>query len=132
MKAVYIISIVVITSFLVQCKNSKKAAENNKSYKQLASEKLGEAFECTPCVDGTFVLCQSKRDHGVNFFVFDNNLGKIVHEDSVDKGTVDWHSENELALFYTPGTMRQGQSRDDYTFIYHLKNKQKTRKTELN
>lgn len=130
-KAVSLLLLVV----LVQCKNAKQNQEDD--YTRMAEQKLGADVEYSPNGDSSMILCFKKRKdesnsgYGVSFFVFDTEEKKVVYEEEIGRGTVTWHSDKELALFYTPGIMRKDQTRDDFTYIYHLVSKEKVVKSEL-
>ncbi|MCP4459107.1 MAG: hypothetical protein GY816_13955 [Cytophagales bacterium] len=129
-------TLIVLSIFmLVQCKNSKQPA--SVEYQQIAEQRLGSNIQYSPNGDRSMILCykqqkdQSNGGYGVSFFVFDNKLKKIIYEEVIDRGTVDWYSDNEVVLFYTPGTMRSDQSRDDFSYIYNLVSKEKRLKSKL-
>lgn len=125
----------LVIFMLVQCKN----AEQNQAdgYKALAEQQLGADVEYIPNGDSSFILCftkqkdESNSGYGVSFLVFDAKEMKMVYEEEIGRGTVSWHSDNELALFYTPGIMRNDQTRDDFTYIYHVGTKEKVLKSKL-
>lgn len=120
---------------LCHCKN----VEQNQTdvYKTLATQKFGPEVEYIPNEEGSMVLClkkqkdESNAGYGVAFLVFDTKQKMIIYEEEIGKGSVTWHSNQELALFYTPGIMRSDQTRDDFTYIYHLTSKEKTLKSKL-
>ena len=135
MKAPIKILFVLCIFMLFQCKNSKQSTPV--AYQQIAEQKLGSDVQYSPNRDSSMILCykqqkdESNGGYGVSFFVFDNKLKKVIYDAVIDRGTVDWHSDNEIALFYTPGTMRDDQSRDDFTYIYNLDSKEKVLKSKL-
>lgn len=124
--------------FSFSCKNAKDSTAKTIDIKSIINTALSENASCLENSDGSKVLCQvsqkNKPNHGygVTFIVVSKKNGEIIVKDSVDKGTVAWFSDNELSLFYTPGIMRENDSRDNYTFIYNLDTKSKTKKTDLN
>lgn len=134
MKTKYISVLMLFCFVLVQCKGAKDYSE---STRKIALEKLGEDFECIPNEDSSYTLCmssmkdESNSGMGATFFVVDNTSGKILFEESIDKGAVSWYSSSKLSLFYTPGIMRNDQSRDDFTFIYDLITEEKVPKKKL-
>jgi len=138
----FLVISILLSLALFQCKNAEKTSDNSQKettdkYKKLAVEKLGDKVEYKSNQDGSLILCQTKIDLpkltgvGVKFFVYDSKNDKIIFEDEIDKGTVNWYSNMQLAMFYTPGIMRTDQARDDYTFIYDLITKEKIRKSLL-
>ncbi|MEQ9405176.1 MAG: hypothetical protein RIM99_16415 [Cyclobacteriaceae bacterium] len=127
--------IVLCFFLLIQCKNSKQSAPVE--YQKIAEQRLGSDIQYSPNKDSSMILCykqqkdESGGGYGVSFFVYDNKSGKVIYDEVIDRGTVSWHSEDEIALLYTPGTMRNDQSRDDFTYIYNLVSKEKILKTKL-
>ena len=128
---------ILIITVLFQCKNSEKATQTKMDYKTIASEKLGANVNYSFNEDNSLVLCYietevpNKSGYGVSFLVIDINTNAIIYDDNIDKGTASWYSKTQLALFYTPGIMRQDQSRDYYTTIYDLIKKTRTPKKDL-
>ena len=137
MKNISLITLVLLSAVLFNCKNSKEVADKTVDYKALATEKLGEKVAFIPNEDNSMVLCSSQQSSpklgpsGVKFFVFDNNSNTIVYEENIGRGTVAWYSNTQLEMYYTPGTMRQDQTRDDFISVYDLIKKEKIEKTEL-
>ena len=120
---------------LFHCKNAEQTQTDG--FKVLAVQKLGSDVEYTPNEDNSKMLCYVKKKgvnnsgYGVSFFVYDIKQKKVIYEDEIDRGTVSWHTEQELALFYTPGIMRNDQTRDDFTYIYNLDSERRTLKSDL-
>lgn len=134
MKTKFVSILLLLSIVFVQCKGTKDYSE---STQKMALEKLGEDYKCIPNEDNNYTLCvSSKKDEsnsgmGASFFVVENNSGKIIFEESIDKGTVSWYNSSKLSLFYTPGIMRNDQTRDDFTFVYDLETKEKVPKKKL-
>ena len=128
--------LIISITILACCQNAKNASSVSLNMNDLASQKLGDGYKCELNSDQLKNLCsvQSKNKsggYGVRFVVFETSTGNLIWEDNIDKGTVAWYDENRLALFYTPGTMQQGQTNDDYTYILDLSTKEKVHKSKL-
>lgn len=134
MKSIKIYTSIILVFFIAGCKGSKDYLTYSK---EIASEKLGIECECSLSESESYTLCFSNQKDasqsgmGVNFFVMDNKSKEIVFEESIDRGTVYWEDDQRIAMFYTPGIMRNDQSRDDFTYIYDLASKEKFKKEKL-
>ena len=108
------------------CKSTKKAAvvEETTAYMEPAA-KLGDNVKYSFNDGRSFVLAQSTPDPNGNslsfsFLVFDMKAEKVVLEQTVESGFVQWLSQEEIEVFFTPGIMRNDQSRDDFTTVYNV------------
>ncbi len=122
---------------MVACRNAKNGSDQNSNFDQLASERLQGTIDCLENEAGTFVLCtgKSKLESGpgtkINYLIIDKANNKVLIEDVVTNGHVKWYSDSEISILRNPGMMGEGQTKDDYTFIYNLKTNEKVRKSEL-
>ena len=130
MKQSYLKSVIFCFDLLLMieagCKSTEKATTNQetKAYLEPAA-KLGDGVKYSFNKDRSYVLAQSTPDiNGQNtsfsFFVFDMKAEKIVLEQTIDSGFVQWLSDNEIEVFLTPGVMRNDQSRDEFTTVYNV------------
>jgi len=125
------------TLLFSQCKNAKTANDSSSTYQKVALDFLGEGYTSEANATRSMMLCSivtqlpKHAGVGVKFLVYDQDNQTVVYKDSIDKGTVSWFSDTELALFYTPGMMRVQQTRDDYTFIYNLNTQERVKKSAI-
>lgn len=113
--------------FLVSCNVTKKtqAISESTAYMALAKETLGDKAKFDFNSDRSYVLCQSEpgsrpNNTAFSFFVYSMKEEKAVMEQNVSSGFVKWLSALEIEVFTTPGFMRNDQSRDDFTQVYHV------------
>lgn len=113
--------------FFTACQVTQKtqAAVESTAYLQIAQDKLGENLKYAKSENGRYVLCQTVQssnpdNQSFKFLVYDMQDEKIVMEKSVSRGYVQWLSNTEVEIFSTPGTMRNDQSRDDFTMVYDV------------
>lgn len=123
--------------FLISCSVTKttKAVSESTAYMTLAKEKLGNNVKFDFNKDRSYVLCQSKvaatsNSKSFSFFVFDMKNEEAVIEQNVNSGFVKWLSNLEIEVFTTPGFMRNDQSRDEFTQVYHVVTGKSTPKTD--
>ncbi|GAB5524476.1 MAG: hypothetical protein Roseis2KO_23480 [Roseivirga sp.] len=123
--------------FLASCSVTKKtqAVSESTAYLTLAKEKLGDNVKFDFNEDRSYVLCQSEilpkaKSKSFSFFVYNMKDEKIVLEQNVSAGFVQWLSTMEIEVFTTPGVMRNDQSRDDFTQVYHVATGKSTPKTD--
>lgn len=137
MKKLPILTILLLSFILINCRNTKEASESKEGFKTLALEKLGEKAEFKPNEDNSMVLCYKKIESpklgapSVAFFVYDNKSKSVIYEDKIDRGSVSWYDNTKLDLYYTPGIMREDQSRNDFIQVYDLITKEKVTKSTL-
>ncbi|MCE7996709.1 MAG: hypothetical protein HEP71_32415 [Roseivirga sp.] len=123
--------------FLVSCSVAQKtqAVSESTAYLAVAKEKLGDKVKFDFNEDRSYVLCQSEipatsNSKSFGFIVFDMKNEKVVLEQNVSSGFVQWLSNLEIEVFTTPGFMRNDQSRDDFTQVYHVISGKSTPKTD--
>jgi len=115
-------------------KNTKAVAETT-AYQKVATEKLGDKVKFAFNKDRNYVLCQAEPSNDPNnqrfgFLVYDMKAEKVIMEKSVSSGYVQWLSATEVEVFTTPGTMRNDQSRDEFTLVYNVTTGTSIPKTE--
>lgn len=123
--------------FLASCSVAKKtqAVAESTAYINVAKEKLGDNVKFDFNEDRSYVLCQSEilpraREKSFRFLVYKMKDEKVVMEQNVSAGFVQWLSAMEIEVFTTPGVMRNDQSRDDFTQVYHVATGKSTPKTD--
>lgn len=129
---IYTLTLILITS----CSKSIQVSRTV-DYEAIAREKYGqEAYSCEDNPAESFVLCkhqisdQSEPFKSWEYFVYDKLNKAIVLENSVEKGNVKWFSNTELEVTKTPGTMAQGQTMEDYTWILDIISGKRTQKSK--
>jgi hypothetical protein len=127
----------ILLSFFTSCTAAKKTqpATDSTAYVEIARQKLGENVKFDFNKDKTYMLCQaqpgSEPDNpSFSFFVYSMDEEKVVLEQQVRSGSVQWLSNLEIEVFTTPGFMRNDQSRDEFTQVYHVVTGKSTPKTE--
>lgn len=115
--------------------NKTKAVQESTAYITVAKEKLGDEVKFAFNKDRSYVLCQTEpADNPDNpsfrFLVFSMKDEKVVLEQNVRSGFVQWLSDMEIEVFTTPGFMRNDQSRDEFTQVYDVTTGKSTPKTD--
>lgn len=132
----------VATVAFMACSSSKtpasQAVQGEEAYKTLAKEKLTSPITYTFNEDSSRVLCTHAESSSpqqprvpVNYIVITISTNQVVFESTVSGGSVKWYDLSHLAVFTTPGYMRNDQTKDDYTRILDLETKEFVPKTSL-
>lgn len=104
---------------------STKAVAESTAYRKVATEKFGDKVKFAFNENRNYVLCQGEpssdpNDQRFGFLVYDMKAEKVIMEKSVRSGYVQWLSVTEIEIFTTPGTMRNDQSRDEFTQVFNV------------
>ncbi|MEO0553568.1 MAG: hypothetical protein AAF149_10240 [Bacteroidota bacterium] len=117
---------------------SCKSLNNGRKYEGLAYERYGEGTVFHKNGDNSLILCINETkgstknpQNAIDFFVFCTAKDSIIYSDYISPGSVSWFSDNQIELFYLPGVMPQGKTRDDFVYIYDLETGIKTRKSDF-
>ncbi|MCB0504333.1 MAG: hypothetical protein KDC58_02415 [Cyclobacteriaceae bacterium] len=124
------LTFLVLGVFLLSCgtkvRNSS-GKDNQVKYQQVAEKSLGAGIDCTKNNSETYVLCVNEGTGSseqprkmLSFMVIRTSDNKVMLEQKVDGGTVNWYSDNEIEVFTIPGIMGRDQTKDDYTLIYNV------------
>lgn len=114
---------------LFACVNGRK---HSSDYQSIAQEKLNGEITDVFSPDSTYVLSYVEKkgtnkypQNNIHFIVQRLNNLEIVYEDVLDNGSVSFYNDTELKIVLIPGIMKEGQTLDDFTFLYDLKSKEK-------
>lgn len=127
MKCLVTLMIIPILLIGSQCRSSKDSLNSETNTENVVKEILGSNYDAEVNESGTMTLYQKKDGMSVAYVVLVNESEEIIEKGQMDKGTVKWYDDKNLQLFYTPGIMKADQTRDDYTYIYNVRTKSKTR-----
>ncbi len=75
------------------------------------------------CVDTSEQSLKNIVATSSTYQVFDL-VGNLEVEGEFGSGSVAWLSDDVIVVFKVPGTMRQGETRDDYRKVYILESKE--------
>ncbi len=134
MKNIVLSLSLVLFVIFIQCKNSKNQNQPIDSLKVKAENALGEGTDCSTNGTSTHILCQvaTPLEQGpgsyVSFHIYEIKTGDLIYSEEISNGTVKWATDQSVEIFLTPGIMGANQTPDDYTYIYDLTTKTKTKK----
>jgi len=120
--------------FLINCSASQKTfTEKEVILKKLSIEKYGATFHliynteksCSVVVKQEKVTAQNPNPV-LQFFIFDMGEGKIVFEDSIAGGKINWKDNDRLEVIVTPGIISTDDNNKLYGYLYNVKLKTKT------
>ncbi|MBL6445046.1 hypothetical protein JMN32_01920 [Fulvivirga sp. 29W222] len=121
--------------FFLACVNGKTQTSN---YKSISEEKLSGQIEYVFSPDSSYVMSfveikgtAKHPQNNIKYIVHDLKTDKVVYEDALDNGSVSFYNDHAIQIIMIPGIMREGQSSDDFTYVYDLKTKEKKTLTEL-
>lgn len=128
MNKTIVYSLVILLA--VSCSSSKISVitpDTAQSYKEVVENKLGKEVLFIKNKPNTYVLCitetkvtvQQPRNK-IRYVVVKIDNTSIVVEDSLENGSVNWSSKNELEIFRNPGIVRKDQSRNDFITLYNV------------
>lgn len=112
-----------------------KAVNNGQTEKsqfiKIAENQFGGAAECVKNSSESMVLCINESPSSpqqprntVSFMVIKLDDSSTIYESSIDGGSVKWYDDERLEIFNTPGYVKQGQDKEDFTKIYNLSTKE--------
>lgn len=121
----FIRSLLIGTALIVGCKATKDSASVVKQTQTLeeliATKYLGQSTVLFN-ESQTYALVKSisqkgkvKGQSSIHFFVYDKANEEIILEDFINKGTVEWESDNILKINDIPGVYKEDASLG-YTF----------------
>lgn len=118
-------------------KNSMTATMED-AYKKIATEKFGTNVQFVKSPGERFVMCVhdikgtvKQPRNSLKYFVFDTKENKVVHEENLGSGTVDWFNETKVERFKTPGMIQKDQTMDDITTLYDVISKTSVTKSQF-
>ena len=123
---------VFVTLVCFACAPSKKDVQKVskgalESYEAVAQEKFG-VVNCELSPQNTYALCLKSEEgtprnpgRKTEFLVLHLASDSIVYQQILEKGAVKWFSDEELEILRIPGIMAEGQTLDDYTITYNVK-----------
>jgi len=124
--------IILIAYFTASgCASSKVSSVDTKdvsNYEKLAISTLAsENVTHTMNSNKTYVLSTNEVKgtleqprNSLSFVVIKINENKVVLEQKIEGGNVNWLNYTEIEVFRTPGIMRDDQTRDDFITIYNV------------
>ncbi len=97
------------------------------TYKSVAEKELGKAVKYSFNQDSSYVLCVSgDKPTALNpqprtrFMVYNLITNKVVYEDNLSDGHVEWKNAHQLAVSYTPEIIRGDEGSSTTGYIYDL------------
>ena len=127
---------ILITILINACCGSKESAKIQISgdYKKIAESKLGDNYKIIFNSDSTYLTAyQLNKNPNENiqptlkFFVYDLFEEKILFEDNLPNGKVEWINDHQVKVSTTPGIVsgkeEKNKSLFGYTYDVNLKKK---------
>lgn len=127
---------ILITILINACCGSKESAKIQISgdYKKIAGSKLGDNYKIIFNSDSTYLTAyQLNKNSNENippalkFFVYDLSAEKILFEDNLPNGKVEWINDHQVKVSTTPGIVsgkeEKNKSLFGYTYDVNLKKK---------
>lgn len=127
---------ILITILINACCGSKESAKIQISgdYKKIAESKLGDNYKIIFNSDSTYLTAyQLNKNSNENilpalkFFVYDLSEEKILFEDNLPNGKVEWINDHQVKVSTTPGIVsgkeEKNKSLFGYTYDVNLKKK---------
>ena len=120
--------------FLINCSVSHKTfTEQEVILKKLSIEKYGTTFQLMYNTEKSYsaVVKQEKvtsqnPNPGLQFFIFDMEEEKIVFEDNIAMGKINWENNDKIEVIVTPGMISTEDNNKIHGYIYNVKLKTKT------
>lgn len=53
----------------------------------------------------------------VHFMVYEQTTEKLLLDKTLEKGTVEWYSDQELLIKTFPGIVKTGETEEDYIYL---------------
>jgi hypothetical protein len=127
---------ILITILINACCGSKESAKIQVSgdYKKIAESKLGDNYKIIFNSDSTYLTAyQLNKNSNENiqpalkFFVYDLSEEKILFEDNLPNGKVEWINDHQVKLSTTHGIVSGKEEKNksfiSYTYDVNLKKK---------
>jgi len=118
---------------------SDKLSSNNPSYIEIAKDKYHEDYKVLFNTDSTYLVVFSfvKNDaeqlySALRFFVYDDKNEKIIFEDNLPNGKVEWINYNQIQVSTIPGIVRGDDNKNNPSvYIYDIKQKRKIKSNQF-
>jgi hypothetical protein len=127
---------ILITVLINACCGSKESAKIQISgdYKKIAESKLGDNHKIIFNSDSTYLTAYKLNKNSdenilpaLKFFVYDLSEEKILFEDNLPNGKVEWINDHQVKVSTTPGIVsgkeEKNKSLFGYTYDVNLKKK---------
>jgi hypothetical protein len=109
MKKLVFLSICFLASFGVSGQKLNKEKEVKMSLNEKGNLILHQTIEKPT---------SSKPFPSVSFYIYDLKKDKIIYEDFISRGKIDWHEGSILKIWKVPGMVKHNhQATDDITYI---------------
>ncbi|MGE5797657.1 MAG: hypothetical protein ACM339_13675 [Ignavibacteria bacterium] len=127
---------ILITILINACCGSKESAKIQISgdYKKIAESKLGDNYKIIFNSDSTYLTAyQLNKNSNENirpalkFFVYDLSEEKILFEDNLPNGKVEWINDHQVKVSTTPGIVsgKEEKNKSLFGYTYDVKLKKK-------
>jgi len=128
---------ILITILINACCTSNKSTQlkdNSSLYKNIAESKLGKSSIINVNPDSTyFAAYTSGKSSGdelnkpLKFFIYDTKEEKIIFEDNLSNGKIEWINENQIKVSTIPGIVsgKEEKNKKLFGYIFDVKQKRK-------
>jgi hypothetical protein len=127
----------LITFLINACCGSKASSELKEtpnSYRKIAESKLGDNYRISFNSDSTYLIAyhsEKSTPQNVNpplkFFIYSLNDNKIVFEENLPNGKIEWINDRQVKVSIIPGIVSEvkGKNKRAFGYIYDIKLKKK-------
>ncbi len=113
---------------------SGEVYQNQPSYKNIAEEKFNKDYRVTFNNDSTYIIVQQFPQNvtkgiqePLKFFIYDNKNQKIIFQDNLTNGQIEWMNRNQIKVSTLPEIV-SGKDEDNkrmFGYIYDVISKTK-------
>jgi len=112
--------------------SQNKSLQSEKTYQQIASEKLGEKVDFKLNSNKSYVLCQKIKtalelnpNQPIAFFVYDIKKNEIIYEDNIANAKISWYNNTQLKIVMQKGYIVSPEDTGKSIYFFDLKSKKK-------
>ncbi len=132
-----IAAFILITILINACCASETTSVTKgtfQAYKNFAESKLGGSCKIILNSDSAYYAAYSSgksseagSEAPLKFFIYDTKEEKILLEDNLPNGEIEWINENQLKVSTTPGIVsgRDDKNKHAFGYVYDVKQKRK-------
>ena len=98
----------------------------NSGYKKFSEEKIKSGYSIIYNSDSSFVLFQKPLNteirhtqNSISFFIYDLNKDKIIYEESIQDGNIEWQNDHLVKIVNRHGIVSLEKNASNYTIQYY-------------
>jgi uncharacterized ubiquitin-like protein YukD len=112
------------------CSGSRYTISNNiktnKEYKTFAEDKIKSGYNIGYNSDSSFAIYQKAINtepghpqNSISFFIYDLNKDKIIYEESVQDGNIEWQNDHLVKIVNRHGIVSQEMKTSNFQIRYY-------------